>query len=351
MPPFVILGLPRSRTAWLARFLTYGDWVCGHEEARHWRSLDDARTWFAQPNIGTAETAAAPFWRLLDDVAPDARIVIVRRPIADVVESLMRVGEFDRAALVRQMERLERKLDQIERRRAVLSVRFEDLAHERFCKQVFEHCLPYAHDHQHYAALADQNVQCDMRALLRYATAYLPALTKLAAVARHRTLTAMALREPVAEGMTFQVEPFDVWLRDAQPLFAEHCTQVGEAPDEWQQKNVPLMRRLDKLGVMQILTARANGRMFGYLQTVVGPSLESENVIVGSHGTFFASPDAPGLGLKLQRAALRALRKRGVGEVKMQAGVRGSGSRLDTIYKRLGAQEDGRVYRLQLAGA
>ncbi len=30
MRPFVVFGLPRSRTAWLSRFLTYGDWVCGH---------------------------------------------------------------------------------------------------------------------------------------------------------------------------------------------------------------------------------------------------------------------------------------------------------------------------------
>ena len=58
----------------------------------------------------------------------------------------------------------------------------------------------------------------------------------------------------------------------------------------------------------------------------------------------------PGLGLKLQRAALRELKTRGVDEVFMQDGVRGSGGRINAIYRRLGAQDDGQVYRLQLSG-
>lgn len=36
---FVVFSMPRSRSAWLARFLSYGDWHCGHDEIRHFRSL------------------------------------------------------------------------------------------------------------------------------------------------------------------------------------------------------------------------------------------------------------------------------------------------------------------------
>ena len=90
--PFVVFALPRSRTFWASRFLSYGGWACGHDEALHVRALDDVRSWFAQPYVGTVETAAAPFWRLLHAVCPQAKVVVIRRPVSDVVTSLMALG-------------------------------------------------------------------------------------------------------------------------------------------------------------------------------------------------------------------------------------------------------------------
>ncbi len=354
MPPFLILGLPRSRTAWLSRFLTYGEWVCGHEELRHMRSLDDIEAWFSQPCIGTAETAAAPWWRMLDRFAPGARVVTVRRPVAEVIDSVLRIPglAFDRGVLEATMAKLDRKLDQIEARvPGVLSVRFADLASEATCTRVFEHCLPYAHDHAHWAALDAQNVQIDMHAMMRYFRAYSAPLNRLAAIAKHRSLSTMAVREPVApDGVTMQAETIQEWERDAQALFREHCVTVGEAPDEWERKNIPLMHKLYEMGAIQIMTARCNGRMFGYLMTLISPSLVSENLKSATHTTFFADPSFPGLGLKLQRAALRALNEKGVDEVFMEAGQRGSGPRITSMFKRLGAQDHGHIFRLQLAG-
>ena len=352
MPPFVVLALPRSRTAWLSRFLTYGDWMCGHEELRHTRSLDDVTAWFSQPNIGTAETAAAPWWRLLDRFAPGARILIVRRPVSEVVDSLMNIPglSFDRAVLERTIAKLDRKLDQIEARcDNVLSVNFDDLNDEMVCAIAFEHCLPHAHDPEHWARLAPVNVQIDMPALMRYAQAYQPALDKVAAIAKHQTLAAMATREPVEpEGITFQTETFDDWLDGAARLFDDHLVAVGEAPGNWQNKNIGLMQRIYDAGAMQIMTARCNGRMFGYLMTLVAPSLADENLTTATHTTFYADSAFPGLGLKLQRAALRDLKKRGVDEVFLEAGQRGSGPRLSVLYKRLGALDYSQVYRMQL---
>jgi len=356
MLDFLILALPRSRTAWLSRFLTYGDHICGHEEARHWRSLDDVRAFCSQPHVGSAETAVAPFWRLIDTFAPTTRIVIVRRPVKDAWNSLMRVPgcNLDPDATLRALVSVDRKLDQVAARRPVLSVNFDDLANEATCRSVWEHCLPYDWDRGHWGRLAWVNVQCNLRAMMRYVIANMPALEKLAAIAKHRILTGLALHEPVGcDGMTFQVESFDDWYRDGRKLFEDHLTEVGEAPGNHVNKNLDLLRRLDRAGAMQIVTARANGRMFGYLQTVIGPSLESSDRTFAAHGTFFASPDAPGLGMKLQRAALRALRERGVGpiDLNMQAGPRGSGPRLGTIYRRLGADDFGTVHRLTLEAA
>lgn len=308
--------------------------------------------WFSQPNIGTAETAAAPWWRLLDRFAPGARILIVRRPVSEVVDSLMNIPglSFDRAVLEQTISKLDRKLDQIEARcDNVLSVNFDDLNDEMVCAIAFEHCLPHAHDHKHWARLAPVNVQIDMPALMRYAQAYQPALDKVAAIAKHQTLAAMVTREPVEpEGITFQTETFDDWLDGAARLFDDHLVAVGEAPGNWQNKNIGLMQRIYDAGAMQIMTARCNGRMFGYLMTLVAPSLANENLTTATHTTFYADSAFPGLGLKLQRAALRDLKKRGVDEVFLEAGQRGSGPRLSVLYKRLGALDYSQVYRMQL---
>lgn len=318
------------------------------------RSLDDVRSWISQPHTGTIETAAAGSWRLLPKLAPDTKVLVIRRPVGEVVESMMALPgvQFDREGLVKGLIAFDRKLDQIEARLPCLSVSFADLASEETCRKVFEYCLPYSHDRDHWKALAGVNVQVDMRALVKHVTAFRPQMDKLASVAKHRMMADLATRDPVLpDGMTIQSEGFETWLRDAQGLFNEHLVQVGEAPGDWHNKNIPLMRVLDQHGLMQVTTARSNGRMFGYLMTLISPSLTSEKVTSATNTTFFASKDVPGLGMKLQRAAIRSLKARGVDEVFMQAGVRGSGPRIDTIYRRLGAEDNGQVFRLALSEA
>lgn len=351
MTPFIVYALPRSRTAWLSRFLTYGDWICGHDELRHCRSLDDVKAWFSQPCTGTVETAAAPYWRLAQNYVPGARVVVIRRPVLEVVDSLIRVGvPGGRDLLTAGMQQFDRKLAQIERRvPGALSVQFADLMHEETCARVFEHCLPYKHNSAWWAALAPINIQINMQALLRYCTAYRTKLEKLSSHAKQQMLVDMARRrahEP--EGLTIQVEPFDDFYRDSEALFKEHMLITEQEIDGYTRKNLPLMRRLDELNAMQVVTARSNGRMFGYLMSIIGPSLDDENVVSALHLTSFASKEFPGLGLKMQRAAADFLRKRGVTEILMRAGVRGSGPKMGAMFRRLGAEEFGQLYRLDL---
>ena len=73
--------------------------------------------------------------------------------------------------------------------------------------------------------------------------------------------------------------------------------------------------------------------------TIVGPSPDAPDVIQGTHTIFFASQAVRGLGMRLQRAALDALRARGVNEVIMRAGHRGLGAAAwHLFYRRLGAE-------------
>jgi GNAT superfamily N-acetyltransferase len=354
-PPFVVFALPRSRSYWVSRFLKYGGWTCGHDEVRHARSLDDIRSWLAMPETGTVETAAAPFWRLLRQYRPEVRVAVIRRPVDEAVASMLALGVgFDEARLGLVMRNLDRKLAQIAARwPEALSLSFADLETEDGCAQLFEHCLPYRHDPAWWADVARLNLQTDMGALLRYYQAYAPQLSKLAKTAKHRIVAMMSASRPadVDDGVTFQVEAARDFYRDAQALFAEHLVQTEQAPDEFMRKNLPLLFHLDDLGLLQCLTARSNGRVFGYLQSIIAPSLDSPDIVQAEHTIFFASPAIRGLGMRLQRAALEALRARGVRHVLMRAGHRGSGPRLGTFYRRLGAEEFGQLYRLELEEA
>lgn len=361
--PFIVFGLPRSRTYWLSRFLSFGDYECSHEQVRFIRSMDDVRAWLSQDCTGTAETAAAPWWRLVRHFRPDIRVLVVRRAIDDVVESLMRldmrgVCQFDRPRLRSQLARLDRYLDVIEHKMGnVLSVEFDDLGDEQVCAHAFEHCLPYRHDVVWWASMAAVNMQADMPALMRYISANRPGLLATAGACRkvlRRTLGArLSGIEPDADGVIIQREPLATFERDGQALMRAHCVAVGEPEDQWRRKNWPLFKRLEDADAGDILTARLNGRMLGYLTQIVAPSLEDAEVLTATQLSWFVSPDATGLmlGWRLQSAAIAAARARGVGEVYQRAGVRGDGPRLGRLYQRMGAEEFGALYKLTLKAA
>jgi hypothetical protein len=196
--------------------------------------------------------------------------------------------------------------------------------------------------------MKSQNLQTDMVATLRYCAAHSAQLEKLGKIARQKSFASLARKPVVAEGMSLQQEDFATFYRDGKELFAEHLMQVQEAPDAFANKNLPLMRKLDEIGLLQITTARCNGRMFGYLMALVSPALEEEGRMSAIHTTFFASKDAPNLGMKLQRASVEGLRSRGVDEVLFRAGTRGSGPRMAALYRRMGAEFCGEDYILSL---
>jgi hypothetical protein len=229
----------------------------------------------------------------------------------------------------------------------VLSVRFEDLASEAVCAEVFEHCLGVPHDPAWWAAVAAVNIQVSLPKLVRYYTAHQPQIEKLAKAAKHRILRGMA-HSIEMDGVTFQCEPFREFYRDAQSLFAEHLVQTGQSPDDYTRKNLPLLERMDDDGCLHVFTGRSNGRLFSYLVSVIAPSLDSPDEILAEQTIFFADPSFVGLGMKTQRAAIADMRARGIDRVLMRAGHRGSGPRLGTLFRRLGAEPFGSLYTLPL---
>jgi GNAT superfamily N-acetyltransferase len=356
--PFLVLGLPRSRTVWLSRFLSFQPYACYHDQASYVRSVEDVRAWLSQPYIGTVETAAAPFWRLGRFIRPDLRMAVVRRDPADVIESLMRFNCFERERLTRVIARYDRALDRAETAKGCLSVRFEDLNRRQTCERLFEHCLGIPAPAGWWNRIAPQNLQRDLRVQIIYAHAHArlmdAAARECARAVRHYCLPTQASVPPGVDGVVIQQERFADFWRDAKPLMSEHCIAVGEPADEYEHKNLELFERLDRGGKLLIMTARLNGRMLGYLVTAIGPSFEHDDGRqMATQLPFHVGQDASGLGLgmRLQRATIARAKEKGVQKMYARAGIRGNGDRMGVLYRRLGATDFGQLYEIDLTEA
>ena len=86
---FMVLGLPRSGTAWLANLLTTQKSYCRHE-ALWTSSLFELNKEKHAVSFGIAETSG---FSIVDDInMHSARKLIVRRDLNEINDSLMRLG-------------------------------------------------------------------------------------------------------------------------------------------------------------------------------------------------------------------------------------------------------------------
>ncbi len=170
---FLIYALPRSRTAWLARFLTYRDWSCGHEQAIFLRSPKEARRLLHKPCRGTVETAAGPAWRLIRHWAPELRVAVLRRPIEETVAAMIAAGEragarYNEDKLHRAMSYGSRCMEAVSALPGALTIDYAELTTEEGCRRVFEHCLPYPFDREWWLALKDRHIEVDLPLYFQY---------------------------------------------------------------------------------------------------------------------------------------------------------------------------------------
>ncbi len=171
--PFIVYTAGRSRTAWLSEFLTYGRCRCHTEIAIRLRDMGDVVALFEIPGTGTAETAVAPAWQLIEHYVPNIRSVVVRRPIDEIIASFARsevahIAAIDEGRLRRIIAYENRCLDKISARPGVLTVDFADLHKPEVCAAIFEHCLPYRFDEEWWLLMKDRNIQSNVTDIFRY---------------------------------------------------------------------------------------------------------------------------------------------------------------------------------------
>jgi hypothetical protein len=160
MNTFFVLSLPRSRTAWMANFLTYDCSYCFHEGWLQVPSMHGLRELFAstgKPVVGNADCGNIFFVDEILDTFTEPKFVMIERPIADVLASLRSMGpEFgDEEGVWRGHELL-----QAFKRQNVpmLAIDYDSLSQSAY-RLIWDYCVGSAYDHQRTVMLDGLNVQ------------------------------------------------------------------------------------------------------------------------------------------------------------------------------------------------
>lgn len=157
--PFIVTGLPRSRTAWLAEFLGVP-----HEPSLRMDSLSDLKG--ILEGKGASDCMMAWLWRDILEINPETRFVVVLRPISEVRASLEKLGvRFPDWFLPKMAD----VLGEISAHPNTLALWFDELRLEPAIRCVWRHCYPddVPFDRERWERMKDQNIQSDIKATLR----------------------------------------------------------------------------------------------------------------------------------------------------------------------------------------
>jgi len=137
---FFIAGLPRSRTAWLAAFLSTGSSICYHDPSVRMSKLEDIGSLYdahGYTHVGISDSALS-FWADTIVEMYEPRTLIVGRDVSEVIASLRAINcpgeELCDEATVR--------LSALRGHPLVKWVPFHALSVERVVELVWFHLLP-----------------------------------------------------------------------------------------------------------------------------------------------------------------------------------------------------------------
>lgn len=160
---FLILCLPRSRSAWIAHYLSYPlaqpPQPVGHEILINCESVDQFLESYKNGMWGTVETAGSMLWRIVREELPDCNIILIRRPIIEVHRSLAKAGVI---ADLHALAEADAMLDAAASDSSIVSVPYNLLSEPFMGKWLFEKCLDLEFDFEWWAHMIQTNIQVDM---------------------------------------------------------------------------------------------------------------------------------------------------------------------------------------------
>jgi hypothetical protein len=165
--PYLITGLPRSRTAWLATVATGDESVCWHEPLTWLDRWEDVFTkiwgYSAHRYVGISDSGLGfHLPEIITRAAP--RILIVDRDIAEVEASLVRTGVVptNYCAILKECLSIEHP--------SIMRVPFKALEANHIVAQCLRHLMPDAKiNADRIKVLQHMNVQTDMRRIRQLA--------------------------------------------------------------------------------------------------------------------------------------------------------------------------------------
>lgn len=335
--PFVVFALPRSRTAWLAQWLSTNGANVAHDLGPE---ADTCQEFFdlLWPHAGTVETGAQDAWPLLRLAMPTSKFVVIRRPVAEVIASLARFGVTGQDS---ELARRDAVLDELEAHGA-LSIPYQALSDARVCADLYEHLFGLAFDFGWWRFMDAQNIQIDVPAQLEFLAGRRQAIDGLKAEVQR------LLEAPNPQFLRIGWEAFVPFWAEAEPMATQHSREVnaGERHGHPFKLDVELLRQSERAGAFRVISARINGTLVGYCTWSFMPDPESAGVSIADQGAWYVDPGHPGVGRKLLTRSIAMLRELGIQSVQLHHQIHGRGAKLGNLFKRLGAIEHQHRYTL-----
>lgn len=164
-PPFLVLSLPRSRSYWTSRFLTFHGRAVGHDIFIDMSSKDDILRYFSQPGAAACDTALGHKWVGLTKILPHVRIAVITRPVDQVIKSFEKLG-LTEPAFVGWLRQYEKTLAEFVATGQCHNVTFEALNSFQGASELFEYCLDAPLSRGRWERFNGKNLQCDTVASL-----------------------------------------------------------------------------------------------------------------------------------------------------------------------------------------
>lgn len=337
--PFIIYGLPRSRTAWLSHWLSGAGYPVGHDLAIFADTTQDFLDSIWHTRAGTCETAAVKAHELIRIAMPSAKVLTIRRPVEDVISSLAKFGLVGLDEELALRDRLLNGAELIGAQR----VEYETLSDVNVCAQLWETLIGTQFDFLWWQRCSQTNIQVKMDERIAQLVARQPQFQKLEAE------VAALLRSHNPKFYRVGREGWSSIWADARALGEDNHAEVGNTyrfdPDD------ALISEAERCGVFLGLSARCNGELIGYASWSISKNPECCGMILADQGAWYVQRGHFGIGRRLLDIGLGYLRQLGVHEAQLHAPMVGRGAKLGTIYERMGATAVQTRYSLSLGAS
>lgn len=166
MKPYFILGTPRSRTAWLADFLSLPERPCLHEPSQWLRGRPALAELLQKPGLAVSDSMLTLRWQDILEACPETRIVVVERPRQGVLMSFARMGIVD-PVLERILDLIRAEITKLVSLETVSYVPYHQLDDQATCERIYRFCVGAQAPHGHWRSRAMRKVLASVPTMLQ----------------------------------------------------------------------------------------------------------------------------------------------------------------------------------------